>query len=897
MNWDGTGQRKVADGNDLAPVCGGVYDLVGYGRLSLSIDGTWLLLGNRATLYNTVAGTREQLGAAPTIYGPPDSQSSLIGFNQLSYPTMDDNTTRGTRRFVYVAHIDDACAAGGNDWRVLATIEIDPPTLGDAPVVFAPNIGSATALPGEEVSFATIAFAPNTINYVSVSALYEGIMDCANAPYMGKGMDGADGIFSASLQANGIFGPRIVRFQAESHEGEGTNCRMHATAVDVVPFAVTDGSAPPGKVSLVSPSGTISTTTPTFTWNPVTGAIWYRLQVFDSSGLKIDQQYKASDVCTASLCSVTPGITLATGDGYWLVQASNNGGSGPWSDSLSFKVVPGPPQAATLISPSGTIATATPTYSWKPVSDATSYRLYVNDSTGKKIDQWYSAAEAGCASGTGTCAVTPTTVLAGGAGQWWIQTRNNSGDGPWSTSLNFTVNLLPGAATLISPSGTITTVTPTYTWNAVSNATWYYLWVDDAAGNKIKQWYTAAQAGCGSGTGICSVTPAVAVGGASKWWIQTWNASGYGPWSSGMAFTVLAPGLPGKAVLISPSGTITTTTPAYTWYAVSSATWYYLWVDDAAGNKIKRWYTAAQAGCESGTGTCSVTPEVAVGGASKWWIQTWNAVGYGPWSDAMNFTAPAPVLPGKAVLISPSGAITTTTPTYTWNAVSNATWYYLWVQDSTGDKIQQWYTAEEAGCASGTGTCQVTPSTGLAQGSCSWWIQTWNSGGNGPWSDHMDFTIGGQSKHLYYRVTKITGTNADCQPRDTSLDTEGDFPGLQGTIPLSYSETWSTGFANMTGSVVISPAEPGQGAKEGEIWVKVDATASWNNSGLGCCRYTGIFLYGCTGSDADKGCFENGSTSGSTSCTGPLDSDGITITVKGKQTRVIEIRQTKFSPW
>jgi hypothetical protein len=97
----------------------------------------------------------------------------------------------------------------------------------------------------------------------------------------------------------------------------------------------------------------------------------------------------------------------------------------------------------------------------------------------------------------------------------------------------------PVAATLISPTGSIATNAPTYTWNAVSNSTWYYLWVNDSVGNRIATWYTAAQVGCSSGTGICSLTPATTLAsGAAKWWIQTWNSSGAGPWSASMAFTV-----------------------------------------------------------------------------------------------------------------------------------------------------------------------------------------------------------------------------------------------------------------------------------------------------------------------------------------------------------------------
>jgi hypothetical protein len=55
--------------------------------------------------------------------------------------------------------------------------------------------------------------------------------------------------------------------------------------------------------------------------------------------------------------------------------------------------------------------------------------------------------------------------------------------------------------------------------------------------------------------------------------------------------------------------------------------------------------------------------------------------------------------PGKATLVSPSANIATTTPTYTWNAVATATYYQLWVQDtSASPKIQQWYTSAAAGC-------------------------------------------------------------------------------------------------------------------------------------------------------------------------------------------------------
>lgn len=115
------------------------------------------------------------------------------------------------------------------------------------------------------------------------------------------------------------------------------------------------------------------------------------------------------------------------------------------------------------------------------------------------------------------------------------------------------------------------------------------------------------------------------------------------------------------------------------------------------------------------------------GGKSSSYIARWNGQSSSP--------------PGRATLVSPSGNISTSTPTYTWNAVPLATWYYLWVNDNGAAKIQSWYTATQAGCSSGYGTCSVTPSTALDEGTSQWWIQTWNDAGYGPWSDGMSFTV------------------------------------------------------------------------------------------------------------------------------------------------------------
>jgi hypothetical protein len=388
------------------------------------------------------------------------------------------------------------------------------------------------------------------------------------------------------------------------------------------------------------------------------------------------------------------------------------------------------PGAATLIAPSGTASTK-PVFSWNAVPDATQYALYVEaaDRTLVVNGSVYTASQAGCSNPPAICSPSAIT-LPSGTYTWWIQTENSAGEGEMSSPLTFTVSGPPAAAVLTSPKGVANSTTPTYTWKAVPDATWYYLWV----GNKIATWYTAAQAGCSSGT--CSITPATALtAGTYTWWIQTWNTAGNGPWSSGATFAVAPPPV---AALLSPKGPVASKTPTYRWAAVPSASWYYLRVDDSTGTKIKTWYTPAQANCANST-LCSVTPTTAVAvGTSRWWIMTSNSAGDGPWSPAATFSL---TVPPVATLVSPFGAAKAAGLKFYWSAVPTSTWYCLWIDDSTqAGKVKVWYTAADAHC-SVSGPCWVTAPTGLAMGAGKWWIQTWNDAGAGPWSSEMDFTL------------------------------------------------------------------------------------------------------------------------------------------------------------
>lgn len=269
----------------------------------------------------------------------------------------------------------------------------------------------------------------------------------------------------------------------------------------------------------------------------------------------------------------------------------------------------------------------------------------------------------------------------------------------------------PAAAVLTSPLGGVGTLTPTYTWQAVPASTWYYLWVNDATGNVIKEWYTAAQAGC-AGSSTCSITPSVTLAqGSATWWIRTWNAIDNGPWSAIGNFST---GPPEATTLIAPAGLAASTTPAYRWNAVPAASWYYVWANDSTGNVIKTWFTAEQAGCAAGVGTCEVTPAVALAlGDGQFWVQTWNALGYGPWSATLQFTVPA-------------FSVTQTWPV-TGGAPGATVKLWAYVVNNTGSAIPAgtnvWFRVT---MPDGTTTwVGFEPVTGLAPGTGMWYGYDW----------------------------------------------------------------------------------------------------------------------------------------------------------------------------
>ncbi len=217
---------------------------------------------------------------------------------------------------------------------------------------------------------------------------------------------------------------------------------------------------------------------------------------------------------------------------------------------------------------------------------------------------------------------------------------NSLGATAVSGVVTVTVGLLPAAPAIVSPSGAGIATTTAFTFNAVLGATGYQIYLNDyntGIGGPIN--ITPAQAGCSVGT-TCSYTPATPLTPNSYGWeVAAQNASGQGPWSTILNFTVALPPLPAAPAIVSPSGAGIATTTALTFNAVSGATGYQIYLYDyttGIGGPID--ITPAQAGCSVGT-TCSYTPATALTSTNGygWEVAAKNPSGQGPWSTILNF--------------------------------------------------------------------------------------------------------------------------------------------------------------------------------------------------------------------------------------------------------------------
>jgi hypothetical protein len=193
---------------------------------------------------------------------------------------------------------------------------------------------------------------------------------------------------------------------------------------------------PPAAPTPLTPSGTITTGNPTFTWTRPAGVTKYALYVYTNATPSV-LKFASSAItptCNASTCSYTPTLNLTAGSYKWRVRAGNASGWSAYSTWLNFAL--SAPAAPTPLSPSGTITIGNPTFTWTKPAGVTKYALYVY--TTANVVKFANYVTPAC--GTSTCSYTPTLNLAVGSYKWAVKAGNTFGWSAYSAWLNFSVS-------------------------------------------------------------------------------------------------------------------------------------------------------------------------------------------------------------------------------------------------------------------------------------------------------------------------------------------------------------------------------------------------------------------------------------------------------------------------
>ncbi|MFZ4856355.1 MAG: Ig-like domain-containing protein [Desulfuromonadaceae bacterium] len=308
---------------------------------------------------------------------------------------------------------------------------------------------------------------------------------------------------------------------------------------------------------------------------------------------------------------------------------------------------------------------------------------------------------------------------------------------------------IPAAPVLIGPQGSVS-LTPTYTFVAVPNASAYsiYLW-DNTNSSGGSTTYAPSAGGCASGTGNCNMvqgTPLIS-GHVYSWYVYASNATGTSPDGGYKVIYPDSAPTPATPTQISPQGSVSLT-PTYTFAAVPNATAYsiYLW-DNTTSSGVITPYTPSAGGCASGTGNCNMvqgTPLIS-GHIYSWFVYASNAAGTSPdGSYLVIFPSTSTVVPATPTQISPQGTVVGLLPTYIFTASPGATSYSIELWDNTSSTgVTTTYLPADGGvaCAAGTGNCAIVQATPLIVGhTYSWYITAADAAGSSPFS-YLAFTV------------------------------------------------------------------------------------------------------------------------------------------------------------
>ncbi len=291
----------------------------------------------------------------------------------------------------------------------------------------------------------------------------------------------------------------------------------------------------------------------------------------------------------------------------------------------------------------------------------------------------------------------------------------NNGDlSPWGSGTAFSEGLLNTPA-LVSPAGASQNAAPTFTWNTVTGADYYDVYISDlTSGALIRNPHALGSSWTPTGT----LTP----GDNYQWWVRafsntsTANAS---PWGSGATFTVTPLVTPTPATVLG-----TSATPTFNWNASAGANFYDVWVNDTTTGQAQVLRNTQVSGT-SWTPPAALVPTHSY----QWWVRSVNTSGdTSPWGNGTTFTI---ALLSSPTQLAPNNATALVLkPTFQWATVTGASTYDVWVDNLTTGQTEVLRNTQI------TGTSWTSPTPLVPGQKYQWWVRAFSADGDySAWSN------------------------------------------------------------------------------------------------------------------------------------------------------------------
>jgi hypothetical protein len=323
---------------------------------------------------------------------------------------------------------------------------------------------------------------------------------------------------------------------------------------------------------------------------------------------------------------------------------------------------------ATIITPANGATNVNPNtaFTWNQVSDAQAYYIWIGSRKGLS-DVWNSKSIS-----VNLNTITPPTGTLQNTTLYYLRMWTEI-NGSWSSHYVETIfttgTAAPMLATIITPANGATNVDPgtAFTWNKVSDAQAYYIWIGSQKG--LSDVWNSSSISLNLNT---ITPPAGTLKGNTFYYLRMWTEIN-GAWTSHYVDTTFSTSA-GTAQFIYPANGATNIDPwnPFSWTSIPGATYSINIGTSAGGSNV---YSSGQ---------LSVT-SMQIPGLQQnttYFAQLFTNTSQGMTSVITSFTTGL----GQAHLINPVNGSTGVDPfqAFTWNSVPGAQFYYIYVGDQPG---------------------------------------------------------------------------------------------------------------------------------------------------------------------------------------------------------------------